>query len=133
MILKDFQCQVCGMIVEDSVPQATEMKILPCNPCGKETLHISRCNGGVRLRVFLTPASLAGRRWSDEEVRIGGFECEMSDGRPVIDLGTGERIDERDEFQAESTKALTDEVQSAQDRRAGRTPIVMDLGAKNAD
>ena len=125
-VLKDMVSSCCGAWREAQVEGGASTELLRCFSCGEITEHSSHCTGGVKLKPFITAAAFAGRNWSDEEVKIGGFECTTNTGEPIVDLDTGNRIDEREEYGSGSIAEMNDEVKSDQAREKGRTPIFFD-------
>jgi hypothetical protein len=124
-VLKDIFCTKCETIREHAMPWQASNARVKCATCGRATNHQVVCNGGIKLKPFLTAAALAGREWSDEEVDFDNWGVE-SGGEENIDYNTGKKLTDDPRFKPESMKEEREEAQAEIDRKKGRTPLFFD-------
>lgn len=55
---------------------------LHCETCGKQTAHMARCEGGARLKTYLT--CFEGRNW-EGDVQPMDISASYADGSPVTE------------------------------------------------
>jgi len=126
-VLKDIECRRCGRVSELMVDGDQVTVNQPCFICKATTEHSTHV-GAMKLRVFITDFS--SRNWSPEETQFVRAGVE-TDGEPVVDLKTGERIEAGQRYQQEALDQRRDEIAHADDRRRGKLPIVIDRGTEH--
>lgn len=133
---KDMACAECGSkegrwvtVRVAYVHKSTESVEIYCKTCKRNTKHVSICNGGTRLRPFITPVSLSGRIWSDEEVRCIGANVVDKDDKMHVDPRNGNEL--RWSADTEEDNILRDKIKHEQAREKGRTPLMFDQSANS--
>lgn len=125
-VLKDFECSGCGRRREAMAYRDTEQDNLPCESCGRLTVHDSICNAGKNSRYrFMDWSGYDGRGKDEAAVQVletvaeeydaeGNLQQVASvDGRELTHKG--EEIEERRE-----------KIDYRRRREAGSAPIVVD-------
>lgn len=120
MILKDFQCRICGTIQECTVDVNENTVHLFCNQCDSEMQHDSLCNGGLNSRYRFADLS------NDPRDYRGQVKCSPSN---VRDCETDSPVMHKDGGNIE--KKITDEKRLLRrdklyfnnDKKRGKTPL----------
>lgn len=131
IVIRDMYCPHCGMVTEDVWLDSLDVQTvkLPCAACGQRTKHRRVCNGGSKLKCYLT--DFTGCDFGGGQLRLTSLSARDSEtDTPIAHVDGGLCQDRPRLHDVDRKAARADRQRFARRRRRGQQRITMDLAAR---